>query len=129
MLTHNSELNAAGTGGALEAFRTPTGSLDEFTLDQGCSRGVFLNAVEAGTHIVVGTAHSCYRFVVTDPARRRATVGGGAMFPEASEVRVDGATMGGTVIKSGWIGMGLRMELTVGSKRITTSPVKFLAID
>ena len=129
MLTQDSELNAAGTESALQAFRTPTGSLDAFALDPGCSRGVFLDSLEPGTHVVVGTAHSCYRFVVTDPARRRATVVGGAMFPEAIEVRVDGATMGGSVIKSGWIGVGLRMELSLGLKRITTSPVKFLAID
>ena len=43
--------------------------------------------------------------------------------------KLQGATLGGSVIKSGWIGMGLRLELAVGSKRITTSPVKFLAIE
>jgi hypothetical protein len=108
---------------------TPYGSLDDFGLDPGCTRGVAVDSLEPGTRVVVGTSHSCYRFVITDPARRRGTVTGGTIFPEPSEVRIDGATAGGSVIKAGWIGVGLRMEITFGMKRITTSCVKVLMVD
>lgn len=107
----------------------PFGTLDDFALDPGCTRGVAIDTLEPGTRVVVGTRHSCYRFVVSDPARRRGTVTGGTLFAEPTEIRIDGATAGGSVIKAGWIGVGLRMELTMGTKRITTSCVKFLAVD
>jgi hypothetical protein len=111
------------------AHSDPLGTLDDFALDPGCTRGVAVDSLEPGTRVVVGTSHSCYRFVVSDPERRRGTVTGGRLFSEPTDVRIDGATAGGSVIKAGWIGVGLRMELTVGSKRVTTSCVKFLAVD
>lgn len=111
------------------ALSDPLGALDDFALDPGCTRGVAIDSLEPGTRVVVGTSHSCYRFVINEPARRRGTVAGGKLFTEPAEVRIDGATAGGTVIKAGWIGVGLRMELTVGSKRVTTSCVKFLAVE
>ena len=132
MLTNDSQQVAAGfeiPDIPIDAFETSSTSLDEFALEPGCSRGVFLDSLDEGARVVVGTAHSCYRFIVTNPARRLATVVGGKVFLEPVEARVEGATLGGSVIKSGWIGMGLRLELAVGSKRITTSPVKFLAIE
>lgn len=110
-------------------FVPQIGTLDEFAEDPGCTSGVMLEELEPGTRIVVGTKHSCYRLVVNDGLRGRATVVGGAVFPEPAEVRVDGATAGGSVIKAGWIGVGLRMEMSMGLKRITTSTVKFLAIE
>jgi len=111
------------------AHTDPLGTLDEFVVDPGCTRGVAIDSLEPGTRVVVGTSHSCYRFVVNEPARRRGTVTGGKLFTEPVEVRIDGATAGGTVIKAGWIGVGLRMELTTGLRRITTSCVKFLAVE
>ena len=107
----------------------PCGTLAEFALEPGCTRGVMLDELEPGTSLVVGTKHSCYRFVVLDGAGGRATVIGGTVFPERTEVRIEGATEGGSVIKAGWIGVGLRLELAVGLRRITTSRVRFLAID
>ena len=111
------------------AYADPFGTLDQFALDPGCTRGVAIDSLEPGTSVIVGTSHSCYRFLIIDPQRRRATVTGGAMFADPTEVRIDGATAGGTVIKAGWIGVGMRMELTAGLKRVTTSGVKLLAVD
>jgi hypothetical protein len=111
------------------AYADPFGTLEEFGLDPGCTRGVAIDSLEPGTNVIVGTSHSCYRFVIKDPEHRRATVTGGKMFENPTEVRIDGATTGGSVIKSGWIGIGMKMELTAGLKRVTTSWVKFLAVD
>jgi hypothetical protein len=117
--------NGIGTG----VHSDPLGTLDDFALDPGCTRGVAIDTLDPGTRVVVGTSHSCYRFVINEPERRRGTITGGTLFIEPTEIRIDGATAGGSVIKAGWIGVGLRMELTMGSKRITTSCVKFLAVD
>jgi hypothetical protein len=85
--------------------------------------GVTLDGLTAGTAIVVSTRHSSYRFVIVDAAQRQATVAGGKMFPERTDVRIEGATTGATVIKPGQIVVGLRLELSMGLKRITTSSV------
>jgi len=107
----------------------PIGALDEFALDSGCENGVTLSDLEPGTRITVVTRNSTYRLDVLDGAQGRATVVGGTVFPEHTDVRVEGATDGGSAIKSGWIGVGLRLELTNGMRRITTSRVKAVEID
>lgn len=128
MLQHDSQVDSQGVT-ELRDFVPPIGGLDEFAIETGCTSGVTLEELEPGTRVVVGTRHSCYRLTINDGLRGRVTVVGGTVFPEPADVRVDGATAGGSVIKAGWIGVGLRMEMSVGMKRITTSTVKFLAIE
>ena len=125
MFQHDSQVPRSRDGDA--PWMPPVGTLDEFAVDSGCENGVTLNELEPGTRITVVTKHSTYRFDLIDGAEGRATVTGGSVFPEPTDVYVEGATAGGTVIKSGWIGVGLRLELTSGMRRITTSPVR--AID
>ncbi|HKE84166.1 MAG TPA: hypothetical protein VKB50_10440 [Vicinamibacterales bacterium] len=91
--------------------------------------GLMLDSLESGTRIVVTTKHSAYRFVVIDGAQRRATVAGGKMFPESTEVRIEGATAGAGLIRPGWIIVGLRLEMSIGLKRITTSSVQSVSFD
>src|SRR5262245_42555755 len=91
--------------------------------------GLMLESLNPGTRIVVATKHSCYRFVVIDGAEKRASVTGGKMFPESTEVRIEGATTGNNVIKPGRSVAGLRMELSRGLRRITTSPVQSLSVE
>ena len=108
----------------------PTGhTLDGFVLEPGCIEGVELPSLEAGTVLKVISRHSHYRLVVLDPARQRVLVTGGRLFPESTEVRCEGATAGGSVLKVGWIGVGLRLELSIGRQRITTSRVQSVTID
>lgn len=107
----------------------PVGTLDEFALDSGCEDGVTLSDVEPGTRITVITRNSTYRLDVIDGAEGRVIAVGGSVFPEHTEVRVEGATDGGSVIKSGWIGVGLRLELMSGLRRVTTSRVKAIETD
>ena len=97
--------------------------------DPASGSGLLVDALEPGTRIVVGTKHSCYRFVVVDGSQRRATVTGGKLFPESTEVRIEGASAGDNVIKAGWLAVGLRAELSIGLKRITTSSVQSLAVE
>jgi hypothetical protein len=107
----------------------PVGTLDEFARDCGCDNGVTVSDLEPGTRITVVTKNSTYRLDVIDGAEGRATIVGGSVFPEHTAIRVEGATDGGSLIKSGWIGVGLRLELTSGMRRITTSRVKAVEID
>jgi hypothetical protein len=85
--------------------------------DSDCENGVTLNELDPGTRITVVTNNSTYRLDLIDGAESRATAVGGSVFPEPTEVRVEGA-----------IGVGRRLELTSGVRRITTSKVKAVDI-
>jgi hypothetical protein len=39
---------------------------------------------------------------------------------------LEGASLGGSFLKVGWIGVGLRMEIRDESRRIVTSPVRHI---
>ena len=99
------------------------------TLESAAGPGLMLDGLEPGTRVVVATRHSAYRFVMIDGAQKRATVTGGKIFQESTEVRIEGATAGAEVIRPGWIIVGLRMELSIGLKRITTSSVQSVSLD
>ena len=108
----------------------PTRStLDGFVLEPGCVEGVALQSLEAGTVLSVITQHSTYRVVVLDPVQQRLLVTGGRLFPERTEVRLEGATAGGSLLKIGWIGTGLRLEMSMGRERITTSRVETVVLE
>ena len=105
------------------------GTLEGFALEPGCVEGLALQSLDAGTVLNVITRHSIYRVVVLDPAQQRVLVTGGRLFPERTEVRLEGATAGGSVLKIGWIGTGLRLEMSMGRQRITTSQVQSVTVE
>ena len=59
----------------------------------------------------------------------RVMVTGGALFPEATIVRLAGATAAGSGLKMGWILVGFRIEMWLGSARIRSSSVRSVAIE
>jgi hypothetical protein len=103
--------------------------LDAFVYESGCSGGIDFHSLEAGAVVNVHTRYSCYRLVVLEPENERALVTGGRVFPESTDVRIEGATAGGTAIRPAWIGVGLRLEMSSGSNRVTTSVVQSVTID
>lgn len=121
----DSPLNDPDRGNMMPTAR----ALDGSAIEPGCVEGVALQSLEAGTVLNVITRHSSYRVVVVDPVQQRALVTGGRLFPERTEVRVEGATAGGSVLKIGWIGTGLRVEMSVDRQRITTSRVQSITIE
>ena len=104
-------------------------TLDGFAFEPGCVEGVALQSLETVTVLNVTTRHSDYHVVILDPVRQRVLVTGGRLFPEDTEVRCDGATVGGSLLKVGWIGVGLRLEMSIGRQRITTSRVQVVTIE
>ncbi|HZM97206.1 MAG TPA: hypothetical protein VFB92_27495 [Vicinamibacterales bacterium] len=118
MPAHNSEF--------VESTPQP---LDAFVYESGCSGGIDFSSLDVGAVLNVHTRYSHYRLVVVDGADNRALVTGGRLFPESTDVRIEGSTSGGTAIKPGFIGIGLRLELSNGSNRITTSVVQSMSLD
>jgi hypothetical protein len=91
--------------------------------------GVTLTALEACDTIHVRTRNSDYEIFLLDPKSGRAIVRGGEYFAEPVEATVSGSTFGGCMLKAGWLGVGLRMEIYVNGQRTVTSPVQSLRVE
>src|SRR5262245_37162661 len=90
--------------------------------------GVDIRALRPGTTVIVETHNSRYRFVILfEPSVVVAT--GGGMFPDHAIVGVVGATDGGSMVKVGWILVGLRIEMCLGSVCILSSPVRSVKVE
>lgn len=91
--------------------------------------GVALESLARFDTIWVQTLNSDYRILLLDPKAGCALVEGGRLFVEPVEAIVHGSTFGGSTLKSGWIGLGLRIEMWVNNKLISTSPVKSFRVE
>ncbi|MCM3871990.1 MAG: hypothetical protein ND895_15000 [Pyrinomonadaceae bacterium] len=105
------------------------GSLEGVTQISGSLLGVDLATLVPFDVIAVRTVNSDYRIFLLDPETGRALLEGGGRIPEPVEVRVVGSSFGGSILRTGWIGVGLRMEAwgTAGTY-IRTSPVQSLCV-
>jgi hypothetical protein len=102
-------------------------TLDGFVNDLADVPGIYLRNVDPLTTIVVRTHNSCYRILITHDTT--ALVRGGAFFPVPTPARIDGSGFGGTLLKVGWIGVGLRIEIFTNGRRIITSPVREITLE
>jgi hypothetical protein len=91
--------------------------------------GVTLMALKACDTIHVRTRNSDYEIFMLEPRSGRALVRGGEYFTEPVEGTVNGSTFGGCMLKMGWLGVGLRMEIYANGQRTITSPVKSLRVE
>ena len=107
----------------------PCRTLTDFAFEPGCEEGLAIASFEPGTTLIVQTRNSQYRLVVLDGPCHRVLVEGGTTFPEAVPAVLQGACAGGSLLKIGWIGVGLRMELFADSRWVITSRVRSVAID
>lgn len=104
-------------------------SLEEFTEISPLLEGVSLMTLEACDTIHVRTRNSAYEIFLLDPNSGRALVRGGEYFAEPEEATVSGSSFGGCMLKMGWLGVGLRMEIYVNGQRTVTSPVQSLRVE
>ena len=93
----------------------------------GRGAGVDLSQLPPLTTLLVWTRNSLYRIVVGGGSA--VYVQGGQFFPDPTPARFDGASLGGAVLKAGWIVVGLLMEIQDGDSRIITSPVRAIAAE
>jgi hypothetical protein len=91
--------------------------------------GVTLTALEPCDTIHVRTRDSDYEIILLDPKSGRALVRGGECFAEPVEATVSGSTFCGCMLKAGWLGVGLRMEIYANGQRTVTSPVQSLRVE
>ena len=101
-------------------------TLDEFASELSTREGVRLADLEPLTTLHVHTTNSLYRIGVLNGTR--ILVQGGT-FPEITPAKFSGSSLGGNLLKCGWIGVGLRMEIRAGTRRVVTSPVCAISIE
>jgi hypothetical protein len=89
--------------------------------------GIDVRSLPAGSEVVVGTCNSRYRFVMLDAGGRNALVEG-PYFPQETTVRIEGSALGGSLLRIGWIGLDLSLELSCGGKRVVTSRVRSIGV-
>jgi hypothetical protein len=99
-----------------------TATLAGFTAAVATTHGVHLRDLAPMTTLLVHTRNSMYRIIVS--AGDAVLVEGGEFFPALTPAHFSGASVGGSFLKVGWIGIGLRMEILVDGRRIVTSPVR-----
>jgi hypothetical protein len=80
------------------------------------------------------TLNSEYRIVLLDPVKGRVNVQGGSFFTEPTEAVIEGSSCGGALLKAGWIGIGLQLELVYNpaigrTQTVITSPVEMLFLE
>ena len=90
--------------------------------------GIDVRSLPPGTELEVDTLNSRYRFVILDGSGSNALVQGGPYFREEAKVRINGSLLEGSLLKSGWIGLGMRVEILDGSQRVATSRVRSITI-
>lgn len=106
-----------------EEMRT-SDSLDNLMKISPLLPGIALESLEPFDTLRVQTLNSDYRIFLLDPKTGRALVEGGCHFPEPTEAIVNGSNFGGSTLKVGWIGIGLRIEMRGDDKLVSTSPVR-----
>ena len=100
----------------------------DLSLRAGKVAGIDVRSLPPGTEIDVDTRNSRYRFVILEGSGSNALVQGGPYFHEETKVRINGSLLGGSLLKSGWIGLGMCVEILAGSERVSTSRVRSIAI-
>jgi hypothetical protein len=108
--------------------------LEGFAELSASSGGFDLHRLAVNDAIHVRTENSEYRIVVLDPSDLRVQVHGGSFFARPTEATIRGATVGGAMLKIGWISVGLQVEIVYSPahnqmQRVVTSPVKKLSLE
>jgi len=84
--------------------------------------GLVLRELDPLTELTIETRNTHYRIVVSRDAD--VIIHGGAFFPTPTHAHVEGSSLGGNLLKVGWIGVGLRMEIVADGRRIVTTAVR-----
>ena len=101
-------------------------TLDGFATMARDADGVHIRLLEPLTSLLVRTKNSIYHLILEHGTA--AIVRGGQFFPSPTSAEVCGATMGGSLIKVGWIGVGFCMEFIANGQRIVTTRVRTIGV-
>lgn len=92
------------------------------------TNGVQVDELPDFACLLVHTNFSVYQLVVLNSHTGEITVRGGSHFPTYTRSRLEGSSMGGSLLKRLGIHVGFRMELRTGRHRLLTSRVQSIAL-
>src|SRR5262245_30530185 len=95
---------------------------------RGPVQGIDVRRLPEGSVLFVYTHNSRYRIVMTGRGSQ-ATIHGGRYFPEETDARIEGSALGGSLLKVGWIAVGLFMEVASDDMRVVTSRVRSIVVE
>jgi|SRR5215467_558714 len=101
-------------------------TLDGFATMARDADGVNIRLLEPLTSLLVRTKNSIYHLILEHDTA--AIVRGGQFFPSPTSAELCGATMGGSLIKVGWIGVGFCLEFIANGQRIVTTRVRTIVV-
>ena len=105
-------------------FRVPRCcTLDGFAEETRLCEGIQLIRLAPLSRLEVQTQNTLYRIILLDPRESTVLIQGGRFFPRLTEAVLCGSSYGGSLLKSHWIGIGMRMEIIGGGHALVTSPV------
>jgi hypothetical protein len=102
-------------------------TLDGFSDEVSATEGVSLVDLEPLTTLLVRTCNSQYRIIVLRGTT--VLVQGGRSFADVTIGVLNGSSLGGSLLRLAWIGVGLCMEIHSGGRRFVTSPVRAITTD
>ena len=91
--------------------------------------GMDLSELEPLTRLKVRTHYTLYQLIVLSPWESRVLIQGGRFFAEPVEASLGGSSYGGCMLKTRWIGLGMRMEIYGEDGHIVTSPVRSVQVE
>lgn len=103
-------------------------TLEGFAEEVEQSEGVDLGGLEPLTVLSIDTENSHYEMFLLHPVDRRVVIHGGKVFAEPTETTIHGSSFGGSLLKLGWVGIGMRIEMYFDGKFILTSAVRSLEV-
>ncbi len=104
-------------------------TLDGFINEVSQADGINLTDVDALTTLVVQTENSVYHITILKPHTKEVLVQGGMFFTVGTKACLNGSSFGGSCLKLGWVGVGLRMELHTEDQWIITSHVRSITVE
>lgn len=104
-------------------------ALEDFAAATDRAAGINLRALGSLDSVEVRTRNSTYRITVVDAAESRVLVSGGAFFPTPVVVTISGASLGGSMLKRGFILRGFQFEILTGRDRIVTTRVRDIQVN
>lgn len=101
-----------------------------FSLSVGESQalkiGIDVHRLKAGIMLLVLTRNTLYKITKRSDDQYAVTVEGGKFFKKPTHANFSGSTFGGSIMKIGWIGYGMCMEMYSlhHRKKYHTTPVE-----
>ena len=96
---------------------------------RSATEGLAISTRQPFDVVHVQTNHSNYRFLLIDPATGRSLVEGGKYFSEPTEAIILGSSTRNAAFRSGWVGIGSRLELWAADRLVSTSAVASVQVE